>query len=103
HIFYKGDSISGQIINFAERKRQSEQKGSINSFLPFGHGPHHCPGEELAKQEICEFVYQVVSRFDIQTPDIEEIKKVGFVTLQLEKDVHLIIKDLKSENNIKNN
>ena len=42
------------------------------AFVPFGGGPHMCPGKEYARVEILVFIYNVVTRFKLEIVNPKE-------------------------------
>ncbi len=52
------------------------------SFLPFGSGPHMCPGQHLALAELQTFAYRILTHFSIRTLSPEKIDQKGFFTLR---------------------
>ncbi|MBA3238002.1 MAG: cytochrome P450 [Parachlamydiaceae bacterium] len=52
------------------------------SFLPFGGGPHTCPGQYLAWAELQTFTYRILAHFNIQTLFPEKLDQKGFFTLR---------------------
>ncbi len=52
------------------------------SFLPFGGGPHACPGQHLALAELQTFTYRILAHFYIQTLFPEKVDQKGFFTLR---------------------
>lgn len=103
HIFYKGERLSVMMNKLAEKNLPmvDSNQPSYGSWLPFGSGKHHCPGETLAKTEIYEFLVAILSKYEIFTEQVDEIKKVGAVTLQLAEDVIISLKPLKDSEHIK--
>lgn len=52
------------------------------SFLPFGGGPHTCPGQHLALAELQTFIYRTLIHFSIDTLSPEKVDQKGFFTLR---------------------
>ncbi|MCF7852848.1 MAG: cytochrome P450 [Simkaniaceae bacterium] len=52
------------------------------SFLPFGSGPHTCPGQHLALAELQAFTYCILTHFSVRTLSPEKIDQKGFFTLR---------------------
>jgi proline iminopeptidase len=52
------------------------------SFLPFGGGPHICPGQHLALAELQTFSYRLLAHFSIHTLSPEKVDQKGFFTLR---------------------
>ncbi len=94
-IMYKGDWVGVKIIRAAESiplPEESEENLRYSEWLPFGYGPHRCPGEKLAVKEIKEILQRLVSDYVVKTKDPEEeVEKVGLVTLKLSKDIYVNI------------
>ena len=52
------------------------------SFLPFGSGPHTCPGQHLALAELQTFAYRILTHFSVHTLSPEKVDQKGFFTLR---------------------
>lgn len=52
------------------------------SFLPFGGGPHTCPGQHLALAELQTFIYRILVHFSVYTLSPEKVDQKGFFTLR---------------------
>lgn len=52
------------------------------SFLPFGGGPHICPGQHLALAELQTFAYRLLTHFSVRTLSPEKTDQKGFFTLR---------------------
>lgn len=52
------------------------------SFLPFGGGPHICPGQHLALAELQTFIYRILIHFSIYTLSPVKVDQKGFFTLR---------------------
>ncbi|KAI3884177.1 hypothetical protein MKX03_013090 [Papaver bracteatum] len=79
-LFWSTSSTHKNSDYFSEPERfdpaRFEGKGPAPyTYIPFGGGPHLCPGKELAKLQILVFMYHVVTKYKWETvlPD-EEIK-----------------------------
>lgn len=88
HIFYAGERVTGFLWSFAKNASPFD---SINAWKPFGHGPHHCPGENLARTEIMELITEALGGYDISAGNWnnDENPISGYVTLQFRDDVWL--------------
>ena len=88
HIFYAGERITGFMWSFAKGASPFE---TINAWKPFGHGPHRCPGENLARTEIMELITEALEHYTISAGswNAEENPISGYVTLQFRDDVWL--------------
>ena len=68
-----------------------------NQIIPFGIGPRHCLGEQLAKMEVFIFVSALVQHFeflpDPNSSDLPDLEKasIGFVYSPL--DYNLVAKE----------
>lgn len=52
------------------------------SFLPFGSGPHTCPGQHLAVAELQTFIQRLLTHFSVHTLSPEKVDQKGFFTLR---------------------
>lgn len=93
HIFYAGERITAMMSNFA--KVNSQMDRSLY-WLPFGFGPHRCPGEQLAKTEILEFLAIALEHYYFSSNSSDPNPKQGLVTLQLRDDVILSVTNRKN-------
>lgn len=93
-IFFKDEIISIRISEQADRVLEKSEKDPFNyeEWFPFGGGPHKCPGEKLAYQEITQFILGLVKNYIVETEQRSYIKKRGHVTLKLEEDVLISLK-----------
>ncbi|MBA3721668.1 MAG: cytochrome P450 [Parachlamydiaceae bacterium] len=66
-------------------------------WLPFGDGKHTCPGQWLAKEEICQLITLLVQRYQIQSIPEKEVKQQGYITLKPTEDIWLILTSRKND------
>lgn len=64
------------------RFKDEDPRIAALSFLPFGGGPHTCPGQHLALAELQTFVYRILTHFSIHTLFPDKIDQKGFFTLR---------------------
>lgn len=88
-ILYKGKSVSAYISVLAAKVLEPK---NYNAWHAFGAKVHRCPGDQLAVQEILQFIATLVANYTIDTQQKQPIPKIGFVTTQLAQDVHITLK-----------
>lgn len=64
------------------RFKDEDPRIAALSFLPFGGGPHTCPGQHLALAELQTFVYRFLTHFFVHTLSPDKIEQRGFFTLR---------------------
>jgi cytochrome P450 len=64
------------------RFQEEDPRIAALSFLPFGGGPHTCPGQHLALAELQTFAYRILTHFSVRTLSPEKIDQKGFFTLR---------------------
>lgn len=96
-IFFKDEVLTVFLfdrqgkLNVSEKKESAENKHTYY----FGGGPHRCPGEALARTEFREMISGLLLNYHLSTPQTEENKLLGKITLQLEKDVLITVQPLE--------
>jgi cytochrome P450 len=75
--------------NYAKRDLLSDKETYSDRYV-FGNGPHICPGEKLAHNEIVEFVRLLGKGYVIKT-DQKNIQQVGHVTMSLSEPIKITI------------
>ena len=94
-VMCKGETITARMIKASESQSTQDQ-----NFFFFGGGPHHCPGEQMAKMEFNEFFLSLLADYKITARYKHEIEKIGRVTLQLNEDVFIRIEKLNTQYSI---
>ena len=71
----------------------AQDKLMYQEWVPFGSGPHSCPGEELAKMETKIFIAELLQNYKITLADTQSrnVEKVALFTLKLSGDVSVNI------------
>jgi cytochrome P450 len=64
------------------RFQEEDPRIAALSFLPFGSGPHMCPGQNLALAELQTFAYRLLTHFSICTLFPETMDQKGFAVLR---------------------
>lgn len=88
-VLFKDEIISASIWREAQNKLASYNTSNCNEWLPFGYGPHSCPGEALAKTIVTCFVRELLSNYTVTLASPMDPQKVGLFTLKLSEDVKI--------------
>lgn len=64
------------------RFQEGDPRIASLSFMPFGGGPHMCPGQHLALAELQAFAHRILTHFFVRTLYPEKIDQKGFFTLR---------------------
>jgi cytochrome P450 len=61
----------------------------VLDWIPFGDGPHTCPGQWLAKSEIAIFTTLLIRRFRFSSFPVQEPKQQAYMTIKLAEETSL--------------
>lgn len=93
-IFLKDSYLSARMTAVAEATLLP-QEGELPHnlpWLPFGSGPHACPGRALAKKEFEALFDALKHGYEIKLhPQQKEPKRLALITLQLTEDIYINI------------
>jgi cytochrome P450 len=64
------------------RFQEEDPRIAALAFLPFGGGPHICPGQHLALAELQAFASRLLTYFSVRTLFPEKMDQKGFATLR---------------------
>lgn len=92
-VFPKGGIIVAGIFQMAQKQLNQEKLENLDpkKYFAFGHGPHQCPGAELAYQEVTQLVIALISKYAMFTKQKKEIELVGHVTLKTKEDIEVML------------
>lgn len=90
-IFFKGETVAIRIHRLADYTL-NEEASNYRNWFPFGFGPHSCPGEKLAREEIMLFLQELVLNYTIETEQKGDISRIGMITLQFSENIMITLK-----------
>lgn len=61
------------------------------SWHPFGEGRHSCPGQWLAKEEVCFFLVSFCKAFKFTSTPKEGFRQMGYITLKPDRECFLTL------------
>jgi cytochrome P450 len=85
-VIPKGEIIAARMWKHAEQKLATNET-NYHEWLPFGYGPHSCPGETLAKKIVVLLLLDLLSNYTVTTSTTPDVKKIGLFTLKLSEDI----------------
>lgn len=70
---------------------ENKDKITRGTYIPFGEGPHMCPGKGLALQEACMIVVAITKNYDLRPVEQHLPKPAGLLTMSPSYDAPLFI------------
>jgi len=63
----------------------------VLDWIPFGDGPHTCPGQWLAKSEILIFTTLLIRRYRFSSLPVQEPRQHAYMTIKLAEETSLLL------------
>lgn len=89
-VFFKGEIFNALIYKLAQQP-SSMASQTYNDWFVFGNGPHRCPGEKLAEQEIKCFILTLLKNYTINTPLSTQPETIGAITQQFNTPIYVTL------------
>lgn len=89
-VVFKGEIIAASVMKHAEMElARGTDDLDHHDWVPFGSGPHRCPGEEFAKLEMFVILAELLLNHKISLANARPVHKVGLFTLKLSADIEI--------------